>query len=45
MTSQEIVKEEILQERENRFVLFPIDYPLFLKNIKQAVASFGLLKK
>ena len=35
MTSQEIVKEEILQERENRFVLFPIDYPVFLKNINR----------
>ena len=36
MTSQEIVKEEILQERENRFVLFPTDYPVaFLKNINK----------
>jgi ribonucleotide reductase beta subunit family protein with ferritin-like domain len=40
MTSQEIVKEEILQERENRFVLFPIDYPAIFEKYKQAVASF-----
>ena len=40
MTSKEIVKEEILQERENRFVLFPIDYPAIFEKYKQAVASF-----
>ena len=40
MTSQEIIKEEILQERENRFVLFPIDYPAIFEKYKQAVASF-----
>ena len=40
MRSKEIVKEEILQERENRFVLFPIDYPAIFEKYKQAVASF-----
>ena len=40
MTSQQIVKEDILQERENRFVLFPIDYPAIFEKYKQAVASF-----
>ena len=41
MTS-EITKEELLTERENRFVLFPIDYPLIFEKYKQAVAIFGL---
>ena len=45
MTSQEIVKEEILQERENRFVLFPIDYPAIFEKYKQAVASFWTVEE
>jgi ribonucleotide reductase beta subunit family protein with ferritin-like domain len=40
MTTQDLAKEEILQERENRFVLFPIDYPAIFEKYKQAVASF-----
>ena len=44
MTS-EIVKEELLTERENRFVLFPIDYPLIFEKYKQAVASFWTVEE
>ena len=35
MTNQDLVKEEISQERENRFVLFPIDYPTIFENINK----------
>ncbi|MBT5975636.1 MAG: ribonucleoside-diphosphate reductase [Flavobacteriaceae bacterium] len=44
MTS-EIVKEELLTERENRFVLFPIDYPLIFEKYNQAVASFWTVEE
>ena len=45
MTNQDLVKEEILQERENRFVLFPIDYPAIFEKYKQAVASFWTVEE
>ena len=45
MTTQDLVKEEILQERENRFVLFPIDYPAIFEKYKQAVASFWTVEE
>ena len=45
MTTQDLAKEEILQERENRFVLFPIDYPAIFEKYKQAVASFWTVEE
>jgi ribonucleoside-diphosphate reductase beta chain len=37
--------ELLLQERENRFVLFPIDYPEVFKKYKQALGSFWTVEE